>query len=262
MINRPTKAVILAGGLGTRLSEETELRPKPMVEIGGMPILWHIMKIYSHFGVNEFIICLGYKGYIVKEYFTNYYRHKSDITVDLTNNSVEIHESRTEPWKISLIDTGADTLTGGRLKRVSPYVGSQPFCFTYGDGVSDINIETLFKFHQSHKKIGTMSAVRPLSRYGALEINPEGTVTQFKEKPVEEGGYINGGFFILQPEVFDYIEGDQTSFEGAPLEKLVQDQQLSAYCHDGFWQPMDTLREKNLLESLWCQGKAPWKLWK
>ena len=253
------KAVILAGGLGTRLSEETDLRPKPMVEIGGKPILWHIMKIYSSHGINEFIICCGYLGYVIKEYFTNYFNHMSDLTIDLSNNHVTVHKKKSEPWKITLVDTGKETLTGGRLKRVRDYIeGEDEFCFTYGDGVADVDISKLIAFHKSHGKTATITAVAPPSRYGALEI--EGNkVESFKEKP--EGGLINGGYFILSPKVFDLIDGDMTSWENGPLSKLAKLDQLRAFKHRGFWQPMDTLREKNLLQNLWNTGNAPWKTW-
>ena len=253
------KAVILAGGLGTRLSEETDLRPKPMVEIGGRPIIWHIMKIYSQHGINDFIICCGYLGYIIKEYFTNYFMHMSDISIDLSTNDLTVHKKNAEPWKITLVDTGKETLTGGRLKRVQEYVkNDDAFCLTYGDGLSSIDVSKLIKFHKSHGKNATITAVVPPGRYGALEIDGH-RVTSFKEKP--EGGLINGGFFVLSPKVFQYIKGDKTSWENGPLSKLASLDQLAAYKHSGFWQPMDTLREKNLLQGLWESGNAPWKTW-
>ena len=253
------KAVILAGGLGTRLSEETDLRPEPMVEIGGRPILWHIMKIYSYHGINDFVVCCGYLGYVIKEYFTNYFNHMSDLTIDLSNNNVTVHKKNSEPWKITLVDTGKETLTGGRLKRVQDYVAEEEeFCFTYGDGVADVDIGKLINFHKSHGKHATITAVAPPSRYGALELVGN-KVESFKEKP--EGGLINGGFFVLSPKVFDLISGDMTSWENGPLSKLAKTDQLRAFRHAGFWQPMDTLREKNLLQDLWTSGNAPWKTW-
>lgn len=255
------KAVILAGGLGTRISEETHLRPKPMIEIGGRPILWHILKMYSTHGVNEFVICCGYKGYVIKEYFANYFLHMSDVTFDMTDNTMQVHEHKAEPWKVTLVDTGDNTLTGGRLRRVRRYVEDEDaFCFTYGDGVSDVDIGALIKFHRAHGRAATVTAVRPPGRYGALSIDGS-RVVGFIEKPQGAGGLINGGFFVLSPKVIDRIEGDQTSWEGAPLADLAGDDQLRAFEHKGFWQPMDTLREKNLLESLWESGKAPWKTW-
>jgi glucose-1-phosphate cytidylyltransferase len=255
------KAVILAGGLGTRISEETHLKPKPMIEVGGYPILWHIMKSYAAHGVNEFVICCGYKGYLIKEYFANYFLHMSDVTFDLSNNSMEVHEQHAESWKVTLVDTGEDTMTGGRLKRVTPYIkDEEAFCFTYGDGVSDVNISEQLKFHRSHGKLATVTAVLPPGRYGALDIH--GTeVKGFVEKPRGEGGWINGGFFVLSPKVLDLIVNDSTSWELEPLSQLAKTQQLQAFEHTGFWQPMDTLREKNLLEDLWQSGKAPWKQW-
>ena len=253
------KAVILAGGLGTRLSEETELRPKPMVEIGGRPIIWHIMKIYSQHDINEFIICCGHLGYVLKEYFINYFTHMSDLTVDLYNNELEIHKKNSEPWKITLVDTGKETQTGGRLKRVKEYLkGDHEFCFTYGDGLADINLGKLIDFHKSHGKLATITAVSPPSRYGALELDGNKVIT-FKEKP--EGGLINGGYFVLSPKIFDLIDGDLTSWEGSPLSQLAKTDELRAFIHNGFWQPMDTLREKNLLQQLWESGNAPWKTW-
>ena len=253
------KAVILAGGLGTRLTEETDLRPKPMVEIGEMPIIWHIMKIYSKYGINEFIICCGYMGYLIKEYFANYFLHMSDLSIDLNNNKVTYHKMKAEPWTVTLVDTGKNTSTGGRLKRLKNYLYDQEnFCFTYGDGLADINIDKLISFHKSHGKAATITAVAPPSRYGALELDGE-IVRSFKEKP--EGGLINGGFFILSPTVLDYIEDDSTSWEAGPLNRLAKNGELRAYRHSGFWQPMDTLRDKNVLQELWNSGKAPWKIW-
>jgi glucose-1-phosphate cytidylyltransferase len=253
------KAVILAGGLGTRLSEETDLRPKPMVEIGQRPIIWHIMKIYSQHGINEFIVCCGYLGYVIKEYFTNYFMHMSDISIDLSTNNLTVHKRNAEPWKITLVDTGKETLTGGRLKRVQEHLRNEDaFCLTYGDGLANIDINKLIKFHKSHGKSATITAVVPPGRYGALEIDGD-HVTSFKEKP--EGGLINGGFFVLSPEVLNFIKGDTTSWENGPLSKLASLNQLVAYKHYGFWQPMDTLREKNLLQELWDSGEAPWKTW-
>lgn len=255
------KAVILAGGLGTRISEETHLRPKPMIEIGGKPILWHIMKIYSAHGINEFVICCGYKGYLIKEYFANYFLHMSDVTFDMVNNTMNVHQQYAEPWKVTLVDTGEDTLTGGRLKRVANYVkGEEAFCFTYGDGVSDIDISASIEFHKRHKKLATVTAVLPPGRYGALAREGD-QVTGFVEKPRGDGGLINGGFFVLSPKVIDFIEGDQSSWEGESLVNIAEAGELMAYEHRGFWQPMDTLREKNLLEELWASGKAPWKIW-
>lgn len=256
------KAVILAGGLGTRISEETSIKPKPMVEIGGKPILWHIMKIYSAYGINEFIICLGYKGYIIKEYFANYYTHMSDVTFDLSNNSKKIHNSKAENWKVTLVDTGEETMTGGRIKRIYNYIRNDPaFCLTYGDGVADVNITELIKFHESHKKLATMTATQPPGRFGALSINQKQQITEFREKPAGDGSFINGGFFVLSPKVIDYIEDDNTLWEQEPLVNLAQDKQLMAFKHNGFWQPMDTLRDKNYLEELWSLGKSPWKIW-
>ena len=255
------KCVILAGGLGTRISEESHLKPKPMIEIGGKPILWHIMKIYSYYGINEFIICLGYKGYIIKEYFANYFLHMSDVTFDMINNKMEVHEKHVEPWKITLVDTGEDTLTGGRLKRVREHIGNEPFCFTYGDGVSDVNIKELIKFHNSHGKNATVTAIQPPGRYGALEIQNE-LVKSFMEKPAGDGAWINGGFFILDPCVIDLIDGDDVSWEDVPLSNLAKNSQLMAFRHQGFWQAMDTLRDKHSLEELWVKGKATWKKWK
>lgn len=255
------KAVILAGGLGTRLSEETHLKPKPMVEIGSQPILWHIMKMYSHHGIDDFVVCCGYKSYIIKEYFINYAAHMSDLTVDLSNNAITVHQNMAEPWRITLVETGANTLTGGRLKRVKDHVDpGEPFCFTYGDGVSDIDISKLIAFHRNHGKLATVTAVEPAGRYGALQMDGS-EVLRFTEKPAEGAGWINGGFFVLSPKVFDYIDGDQTSWEVGPLDRIAEEGQLQAYKHKGFWQPMDTLRDKNLLEQLWNSNRAPWKVW-
>jgi glucose-1-phosphate cytidylyltransferase len=255
------KVVILGGGLGTRLSEETVVKPKPMVEIGGQPILWHIMKIYAYYGFNEFVICLGYKGYMIKEYFTNYFYHMSDITVDLKRNKVEIHKNEAEPWKVTLVDTGDETMTGGRIKRVERYIGDERFMLTYGDGVSDLDIGDLVKHHERSNKLATLTAIRPAGRFGALNISPNGTVNRFVEKPRGDGDYVNGGFFVLEPKVFDYIEGDSTIWEKGPLERLASEGQLSAYRYDGFWAPMDTLRDKQYLENLWGKNIAPWKKW-
>jgi glucose-1-phosphate cytidylyltransferase len=255
------KAVILAGGLGTRISEETHLRPKPMIEIGGMPILWHIMKLYSAHGVNEFVICCGYKGYVIKEYFANYFLHMSDVTFDMAKNRMEVHHQNVEPWKVTLVDTGEDTLTGGRLKRVADYIRhDDAFCFTYGDGVSDVDIRQSIQFHQQHGRLATVTAVQPPGRYGALE-RAGNQVTGFIEKPRGDGGMINGGFFVLSPGCLDLLKNDQTSWEGEPLTQLAQMNQMMAFEHHGFWQPMDTLRDKNMLEDLWNSGRAPWKIW-
>jgi len=255
------KAVILAGGLGTRISEETHLKPKPMIEIGGRPILWHILKLYSAYGVNDFIICCGYRGYVIKEYFANYFLHMSDVTFDMATNQMEVHERKAEPWKVTLVDTGDETLTGGRLKRIAPYLaGEKSFCFTYGDGVADVDIQSLIKFHDSHGKLATVTAVQPPGRYGAIE-EEGGLVRGFVEKPRGDGALINGGFFVLSPRCLDLIEGDTTSWEGEPLSKLAQSGQMMAFEHRGFWQPMDTLRDKSHLEELWDSGKAPWKIW-
>lgn len=256
------KAVILAGGLGTRISEETNLKPKPMVEIGGRPILWHVMKIYSAHGINDFIICAGYKGYVIKEYFQNYFLHMSDVTFDMATNSMEVHQRRSEPWRVTIVDTGEATMTGGRLRRVRDYLGNEePFCFTYGDGVGDVNITDLVAFHKREGRKATLTGVRPPGRYGALEINGA-QVEKFQEKPEGDGSWINGGFFVLEPSVIDLIADDSTVWERTPLESLASTKQLSAYRHGGFWQPMDTLRDKTHLENLWASGKAPWKLWK
>ena len=256
------KAVILAGGLGTRISEETHLKPKPMIEIGGMPILWHIMKIYSHYGINDFVICCGYKGYIIKEYFANYFLHMTDVTFDLANNSMKVHQPKAEPWKVTLVDTGDETMTGGRLKRVAGYIDDhEPFCLTYGDGVSDVNIADVVAFHQQHGLQATLTATYPPGRFGALDIGADHRVASFKEKPKGDGGMINGGFFVLSPKVLKLIEDDQTIWERAPLEGLAEGGQLAAFQHTGFWQPMDTLRDRTYLEELWASGKAPWKVW-
>ena len=256
------KAVILAGGLGTRISEESASRPKPMIEVGGKPILWHIMKIYSHYGINDFIVCCGYKGYVIKEYFANYFLHTSDVTFDMQKNSMEVHQRFAEPWKVTLVDTGEDTMTGGRLKRVGEYVkDEEAFCFTYGDGVSDINIQALIDFHRQQSVKATLTAVYPPGRFGALDIAGN-KVTTFQEKPKGDGGMINGGFFVLSPSVLSLLKDDETVWEREPLESLANSGQMSAYEHRGFWQPMDTLRDKNYLEDLWSSGNAPWKLWK
>lgn len=255
------KVVLLAGGLGTRISEESHLKPKPMIEVGGRPILWHIMKLYSHYGFNDFIVCLGYKGYVVKEYFANYVLHNADLTVDLSKGSVEYHATNHEPWRVTLVDTGAETMTGGRLKRVAQYLDpNEPFCLTYGDGVSDIDLGALVEFHKAHGKQATVSAVSPPGRFGALEII-DGAVQRFIEKPPGDNGLINGGFFVLEPQVIERIKDDSTVWELEPLEGLAREGQLMARPHDGFWAAMDTLRDKNTLESLWASGKAPWKLW-
>lgn len=255
------KAVILAGGLGTRLSEETHLRPKPMVEIGGKPILWHIMKIYSSYGINDFVICLGYKGYMIKEYFSNYFLHMSDVTLDISNQSIEVHQNYAEPWKITLVDTGENSMTGGRIKRIRPYLGDEDFCLTYGDGVADINIDKLVEFHKKNKSLATLTAVSTAGRYGVLALNKD-KVKNFEEKPKGDGNRINGGYFVISPEFIDkYIEDDNTVLEQEPLVNLAKDNLLSAYRHDGFWQAMDTLRDKQYLESQWKSGEAQWKVW-
>ena len=255
------KAVILAGGLGTRIAEESNLRPKPMVQIGGMPILWHLMKLYSAHGIQDFVICCGYKGYLIKEYFANYFLHMSDVTFDMQNNRMQVHEHKAEPWKVTLVDTGEHTMTGGRLKRIAAYVRDDPaFCMTYGDGLSNHDIAASIAFHRAHGKLATVTAVQPPGRYGALDMS--GTqVNGFTEKPRGEGGWINGGFFVLSSQVLDTIDGDATSWELEPMQQLARTQQLEAFTHNGFWQPMDTLREKNLLEELWQSGRAPWKVW-
>jgi glucose-1-phosphate cytidylyltransferase len=255
------KAIILAGGLGTRLSEETSIRPKPMVEIGGMPILWHIMKTYSAYGINDFIICCGYKGYMIKEYFANYFLHRSDVTFDMRFNQMNVHQGNAEPWRVTLIDTGESTMTGGRLKRVAEHI-NETFCFTYGDGVSNINIQELITFHKQQKTLATLTATQPPGRFGAICLGQEQTkITSFQEKPEGDGAWINGGYFILEPEVIDFIADDSTVWEQEPMKKLAHLEQLSAYKHHGFWQPMDTLRDRNYLEQLWQSNKAPWKVW-
>lgn len=255
------KAVILAGGLGTRISEETSLKPKPMIEIGGKPILWHIMKVYSAHGVNDFIICCGYMGYLIKEYFANYFLHMSDVTFDMTNNSMEVHQRHVEPWRVTLVDTGEDTMTGGRLKRVAPYLeGEDAFCFTYGDGVGNVDITAAINFHKAQGKLATVTATQSPGRFGALSINGNNIIS-FKEKPHGDGNWINGGFFVLSPKVIERIEGDGTFWERDPMESLAHEGEFSAWFHNGFWQPMDTLRDKTLLEELWVSGKAPWKVW-
>ncbi len=254
------KAVILAGGLGTRISEETHLKPKPMIEIGNKPILWHIMKIFSSHNVNDFVICCGYKGYQIKEYFANYFLHTSDVTFDMKNNSMEVHHKFAEPWKVTLVNTGLNTMTGGRLKQIKEYVQNESFCFTYGDGVSDVDISKLIEFHKQSKTIATVTAVQPPGRFGTLDIT-ETKITNFKEKPAGDGNWINGGFFVLEPTVFDYLKDDTTVWEREPLERLAKENQLSAFKHDGFWQPLDTLRDKNYLDELWNSDKAFWKNW-
>jgi glucose-1-phosphate cytidylyltransferase len=255
------KAVILAGGLGSRISEETSLRPKPMIEIGGKPILWHIMKIYSAHGVNDFLICCGYKGYLIKEYFANYFLHMSDVTIDMANNTVEVHQKKAEPWRVTLVDTGETSMTGGRLKRLAGYLqGEDAFCCTYGDGVADVDIAASIAFHRAHGRLATVTAVQPPGRYGALALDGA-RVRGFTEKPLGDGGLINGGFFVLSPRCLDRIAGDATPWEAEPMTSLAADGELMAYAHDGWWQPMDTLREKNLLEDLWQSGRAPWKVW-
>jgi len=255
------KVVLLAGGLGTRISEESYLKPKPMVEIGGKPILWHIMKIYSHYGLNDFIVCCGYKGYVIKEYFANYFLHTSDVTFDMSSNKMEVHQIKSEPWKVTLIDTGESTMTGGRIKRIGDYLNdNEDFCLTYGDGVSDLNIQSLIKFHESHGRMATVTATQPPGRFGAL--NLDGTrILSFQEKPEGDGSWINGGFFVLNKKVLELIEGDETIWERGPMEKLARDGELHAFFHKGFWRPMDTLRDKNYLEDLWGMKKTPWKVW-
>ncbi len=256
------KIVILAGGFGTRISEESHLKPKPMIEIGEKPILWHIMKIYSYFGFNDFIVCLGYKGYIIKEYFFNYFLHNSDVTFDyLNNNQQKIHTNCCEPWKVTLVDTGLNTMTGGRVKKVQNYIGNEPFMLTYGDGVADIDIRVLYKFHQEHGKMVTVTTTQPKGRFGALDIDKENRVKSFQEKPKGDGSWINAGFFVIEPEFFNYIKDDQTILEREPLENAAKDKELMGFKHLGFWQPMDTLRDKNYLEHLWESGQAPWKKW-
>jgi glucose-1-phosphate cytidylyltransferase len=254
------KAVILAGGLGTRLSEETVLKPKPMVQIGNYPILWHILKIYSAHSIHDFIICAGYRGYMIKEYFANYFLHQSDVTFDMKDNRMEVHQKRSEPWRVTIVDTGDASMTGGRLKRVAPYLSDGPFCMTYGDGVGDVDITSLIAFHRAHGCLATLTAVQPIGRFGALKLEGE-TVTAFQEKPQGDGGWINGGFFVLDPRVLDYIAGDSTIWEREPMERLAAEGQMKAFKHEGFWQPMDTLRDKQKLEELWESGQAPWKVW-
>lgn len=254
------KAVILAGGYGTRISEESHLRPKPMIEIGGRPLLWHILKMYSAQGITEFVICGGYKEYIIKEYFSNYFLHMTDVTFDTSQNRMEVHHRRADPWRVTVVDTGLDTMTGGRLKRVREYVGDDAFCMTYGDGLSDVSISQLVKFHQEQKTLATVTAVQPAARFGALDII-DNRVASFEEKPRGDGNWINGGFFVLEPGVFDYIDGDATLWERSPLERLAREGQLSAFKHHGFWSSVDTLRDKNHLEEIWASGKAPWKSW-
>jgi glucose-1-phosphate cytidylyltransferase len=256
------KAVILAGGLGSRLAEETSARPKPMVEIGGRPILWHIMKIYSHYGVNDFIVCLGYKGYMIKEFFANYFLHNADVTIDLQKNKIETHSADCEPWRVTLVDTGANSMTGGRLKRVLPYLkNEQAFCLTYGDGVANVNLKELIAFHRKQKRLVTVTATQPVGKFGAIEISKDAQVTSFSEKPKGDRLWVSGGFFVLSPKVGAYIADDSTIFERAPLETLTREGQVSAYKHAGFWQPMDTLHDKNFLEELWAGGSPPWKVW-
>jgi len=254
------KAIILAGGLGTRISEETSIRPKPMIEIGGKPILWHIMKTYSAHGIHDFIICCGYKGYVIKEYFANYFLHMSDVTFDMQNNKMEVHQRNAEPWRVTLVDTGEETMTGGRIKRVADYVKGEDFCCTYGDGIGDVNITALIEFHKQHGKLATLTATQPPGRFGALNLNGNNIVS-FQEKPQGDGSWVNGGFFVLSAEVLNYITGDCTVWEREPMEQLARESQMAAYFHSGFWQPMDTLRDKTYLESLWASGKAPWKTW-
>lgn len=254
------KAVILAGGLGTRISEETVLKPKPMVEIGGKPILWHIMKIYSAHGIHDFVICCGYKGYVIKEYFANYFLHMSDITFDMERNEMQVHQRNAEPWRVTLVDTGDNTMTGGRLRRVREYLGDGDFCFTYGDGVGSIDITRIIEFHRRHGKLATVTATQPPGRFGALEMQGD-DILSFQEKPHGDGSWINGGFFVLSPQVIDFIDGDHISWEREPCERLARERQLGVYRHQGFWQPMDTLRDKVHLEELWQSGKAPWKVW-
>jgi glucose-1-phosphate cytidylyltransferase len=254
------KVVILAGGLGTRLSEETSVRPKPMVEVGGKPVLWHIMKTYSHYGVHDFVICLGYRGYVIKEYFANYFLHMSDVTFDLRRNEMKVHHNTSEPWTVTLVDTGDATMTGGRLKRVREHVGDDTFCFTYGDGLSNVNIGEVIAFHKAQGTHATVTAVQPPGRFGLVDIE-EDKIRKFTEKPIGDGGWVNGGYFVLEPKIFDSIAGDATTWEREPLEQLAADAQLSAYRHSGFWQPMDNLRDKILLDGLWESGRAPWKVW-
>jgi glucose-1-phosphate cytidylyltransferase len=254
------KAVILAGGYGTRISEETSLRPKPMVEIGGKPVLWHIMKTYAAHGIDDFVICCGYRGYLIKEYFANYALHMSDVTFDMRSGRVEVHQNSAEPWRVTLVDTGTDTGTGGRLKRVRPYLGDEEFCFTYGDGVSDVDVKALIAFHRSRGTLATVTATQPPGRFGVLTMS-DAKITAFEEKPRGDGGWVNGGYFVLSPNALDYVDGDTTMWEREPMERLARDGQLSAFVHRGFWQPLDTLRDKTLLNDLWASGKAPWKVW-
>ncbi len=254
------KAIILAGGLGTRISEETSTRPKPMVEIGGKPILWHIMKTYSAHGIHDFVICCGYKGYVIKEYFANYFLHMSDVTFDMQSNQMEVHQRNAEPWRVTLVDTGEETMTGGRIKRVADYVKGEDFCCTYGDGIGNVNITALLEFHKQHGKLATLTATQPPGRFGALNLNGT-SVMSFQEKPQGDGGWINGGFFVLSPKILDYIKDDHTIWEREPMEQLAREGQMAAHFHSGFWQPMDTLRDKIHLEELWASGKAPWKIW-
>ncbi len=256
------KVVILAGGTGTRLSEETYLKPKPMVEIGGKPVLWHLMKLYSHYGFNDFIVCLGYKGYMIKEYFANYFLHQSDVTIDIKNNSLDVHQNTAEPWKITLIDTGDDSMTGGRVKRIQKYTDDKPFMLTYGDGLGDVDIAALLEYHKSHGRLATVTSSQPSGRFGALTLDDNGQIGAFQEKPDGDGGWINSGFFVMEQGIFAYIEGDSTLLEREPLERLASDKELFAYKHHGFWKPMDTLRDKRELEGLWDSGKPPWKIWK
>jgi len=255
------KVVLLAGGFGTRLSEETDIKPKPMVEIGGKPILWHIMKLYSHFGFNDFVVCLGYKGYVIKEYFANYFLHMADVTFDMTSNVMTVHRQKAEPWKVTLVDTGANTMTGGRIKRVQEYIGNETFMVTYGDGLSDQNLTALLEHHKRHRKLATMTTVQPSGRFGAVDVSSSNEVNAFIEKPRGDGAWINAGFFVFEPEVFRYIEGDATVLERQPLEGLARDRQMCAFKHEGFWKPMDTLREKHEFEDMWASGKAPWRFW-
>lgn len=255
------KVVILAGGFGTRISEESHLKPKPMIEIGDYPILWHIMKSYSHYGFNDFVICLGYKGYLIKEYFANYFLHRSDVTIDLAGNSMEIHDTKSEPWKVTLVDTGLHTATGGRIKRVRKYIGEETFMLTYGDGVADVCLPELLGFHRAHGRLATITAVQPPGRFGALSLDGSDAVRAFQEKPEGDGAWINGGFFVLEPQALDYIDGDDILWEKQPLTQLSSDGELVAYRHRGFWKPMDTLRDKMELENLWGEGRAPWKTW-
>lgn len=256
------KVVILAGGFGTRISEESHLKPKPMIEIGEKPILWHIMKIYSHYGYNEFVICLGYKGFYIKEYFAHYFLHESDVTFDFSgDNQMTVHNRCAEPWKVTLVNTGIETMTGGRVKRIQPYIGNEPFMLTYGDGVADVDIRRLVEYHMNHHKYATVTSTQPSGKFGALNFGENNQIVGFQEKPKGDGGWINAGFFVLEPQIFNYITGDETIWEREPLENIAGDSQLVAYKHTGFWQPMDTLRDKNFLEELWKNGKAPWKVW-